>query len=255
MRTEKDQSRDPREPENGKGPDTTERVMTKDATATTWWLTGGSVLLVGAIAAVVIVVFSGGDDAVSPDPARVAELEASAAERHVDQVEELVHHTRAAHEGLLPVLESLDTVLPADGSAPSEDLPDTEEIDTWLGTTLEARDHLEHAESGETAFNVTHAGLRGSVDLLASSLNAYDSAVRADEDRRTDLLELAADLRDQAVRAWSVAATQLDMVSVEAGHGHIHLYLPAAPGSGALTPDEAEDGDGALEEAPGHDDH
>lgn len=237
------------------GPDTTERVVSRDSGRLTWWLTGGSVLLVGAVIAVVVTVVDGGDGTVTPDPARVAELEASAADRHVDQVAELIEHTRAAHEELGPVLESLGEALPEDGSEPAEDLPDAETIAGWSRTTDNARTHLDHAESGETDFNVTHAGLRGSVDVLGSTLDALDVAVAADDEQSAELLELTVDLRDQAVRAWSVAATQLDVISIDAGHGHIHLYLPAAPGSGALEPDEAEDGDEAVDGAPGHDDH
>ncbi|MBR8740969.1 hypothetical protein [Nocardiopsis sp. MG754419] len=255
MSTQKDQSDRPRAKQEQKGPDTTEKVVSQDSGRLTWWLTGGSVLLVGAVLAVVVLVVYGGDDTVTPDPARVAELEASAEDRHVDQVAELIEHTRATHEELVPVLNSLDEVLPADGGEPAEDLPDTETIDDWLKSTQNARAHLDHAESGETDFNVTHAGLRGSVDVLGSALNAYHAAAQADGDQRTELLELTADLRDQAVRGWSVAATQLDVVSIDSGHGHIHLYLPTAPGSGAMEPDEAEDGDGAAGGAPGHENH
>ncbi|MFE9246606.1 hypothetical protein [Nocardiopsis sp. NPDC006938] len=237
-------------------PEGTERVRTSNASPTTWWLTGGSVLLVGAVVASVVLFFGGGDDQVTPDPARVAELEASADARHVDQVASLVGHTRAAHEELVPALESLNGVLPADGSAPAEEFPSSEEIDGWLGTVRDAGAHFELSESGRTDFNVTVAGLDGSVDLLGSAVSAYHAASQADDDQRTDLLDLAADLRDQAVTAWSVAATQLDMVSVDAGHGHIHLYLPADPASGALQPDEAEEGEGATGDGPpAHDDH
>jgi len=214
------------------------------------------VLAVGAVVAAVVVLVPGRDDAVTPDPARVAELEASADDRHADQVEGLIDGTRAAHDALLPVLASLDEVLPADGSAPAETFPDEEEVDGWLNAAEEVAADFDHADSGRTDYNVTHAGLGGSADLLGSALSAYGSASRADGDQREELLALSADLRDQAVAAWSVAATQLDVLSIDAGHGHIHLYLPAGPDSGALQPDEAEDGEGADGGgAPEHDDH
>jgi hypothetical protein len=246
------------DPESGQtAPDRTAGVHSANSNPTTWWLTGGSVLLVGAVVAAVVLFFGGGDDQVSPDPARVAELEASADARHVDQVSSLIGHTRAAHEELVPALESLNGALPADGSAPSDDFPAGEEIDAWLGTIRDAGAHFDLGDSGQTDFNVTLAGLDGSVDLLGSAVSAYQAASQSDGDQQTELLELAADLRDQAVTAWSVAATQLDMVSIDAGHGHIHLYLPSEPGSGALQPDEAEDGDGATGDGPppAHDGH
>lgn len=255
LSTEQEQGEHPSEESGKLAPDTTDQVHSASSTHTTWWLTGGSVLLVGAVVASVVLLFGGGDDQVTPDPARVAELEASADVRHVDQVESLIGHTRAAHDELLPVLESLNEVLPADGSAPAEEFPDGEEIDEWLNTVRDASSHFSHAESGQTDFNVTHAGLSGSVDLLGSALSAYHAASQAEGDQQVELLDLSADLRDQAVKAWSVAATQLDVVSIDAGHGHIHLYLPSEPGSGALQPDEAEEGEGADGDPPGHNDH
>lgn len=255
LNTEQEQGKAPSVEAGESAPDTTDRVRSTNSNPTTWWLTGGSVLLVGAVVASVVLFFGGGEDQVTPDPARVAELEASADVRHVDQVESLIGHTRAAHGELVPVLDSLNGVLPADGSAPADDFPDGGEIDDWLSTVREAGGHFDHADSGQTDFNVTHAGLSGSVDLLGSALSAYHSASQAEGDQQVELLDLAADLRDQAVNAWSVAATQLDVVSIDAGHGHIHLYLPSEPGSGALQPDEAEEGEGADGDVPGHNDH
>jgi hypothetical protein len=254
LHTEKEKGKAPAADTGAPAPGTTEKVHSANSTHTTWWLTGGSVLLVGAVVASVVLFFGGGDGTVAPDPARVAELEASADARHVDQVENLIHHTRAAHEELVPVLLSLNEVLPADGSAP-EEFPDTEEIDGWLNAVRDARGHFSDSDTGNTDFNVTRAGLSVSVDLLGSAMTAYHSASQAEGDQQVELLDLASDLRDQAVKSWSVGATQLDVVSIDAGHGHIHLYLPAEPGSGALQPDEAEEGDGAVGDPPGHDDH
>lgn len=234
-------------------PGTTEKVSTTAATPTTWWLTAGALVLVGAVVAATVFFFTG-DDTVTPDAGRVAELEASAVERDVAQVEELVQNTRTAHEELLPVVESLDGAVSADGStSPADEEPGTGEVDDWLATTDGAAEHFEDVPSGETDYNIAHAGLANSVDLLGSAVVAYSGALEAeDEALRTEMTELAGDLRIQAVRSWSVSATQLDVLSLDAGHGHVHLYLPAAPGSGALEPDPAEDGDGAAEDG-GHD--
>ncbi|NKY99439.1 hypothetical protein [Nocardiopsis alborubida] len=221
---------------------TTSREATKaPPPRLTWWLTAGSVLVVAALVGVLVLTFTG-DDHTTPDPARVAELQASAQERDRAQVDQLVERTTAAHEQLVPVVESLDAAVPPDGSTPAGDAPDAGEIDSWLTTVHEAAVHFEDAPSGSSGHNVAHAGLSNAVDLLGSAVVAYSNAERAQDGQRTELLELAGDLRTQAVRGWSVAATQLDMVSVESGHGHVHLYLPAAPGSGALGPDGAEAG-------------
>lgn len=233
-------------------PDTTEEVSPRAASPTTWWLSAGALVLVGAIVAALVFFFTS-DDTVTPDAGRVAELEASAGERDVAQVEELVDRTRTAHEELLPVVEALDGAVPADGSSPAGEEPGAGEVDDWLATTDGAAEHFEDVPSGETGYNIAHAGLANSVDLLGSAAVAYSGALDAeDEGLRSEMTELAGDLRTQAVRSWSVAATQLDVLSVDAGHGHVHLYLPAAPGSGALEPDPAEEGDGAAEDG-GHD--
>jgi hypothetical protein len=58
------------------------------------------------------------------------------------------------------------------------------------------------------------------------------------------LREVAAGARDTAVTTWSVGATQLDQINVDAGHGHQHVFLPADPESGAFTPDDAPEGSG-----------
>lgn len=259
MSTHENQDDLPRPTKDEEGPDTTERVMTQGSTRATWWLTGGSVLLSGAFVATSVALFQERGEHLAPDSAPVAELEASAAEDHVDQVAELIEHARAAREGLVPVLEFLDEIPPTDGSSGMEDLPALADIDERLRAVGEALTHLDHADPGETEFEVTHAGLRVSVEVLGSALNAYHAAVQTDGDRSTELLELAIDLRDQAIRAWSVAATRLDVLSIEAGHGHVHLYLPAPADIGAMEPDGVEDGDEAIDEVVGgprgHHDH
>ncbi|WP_433701351.1 hypothetical protein [Nocardiopsis sp. CA-288880] len=224
-------------------PDTHREAAGSPSPKLTWGLTAGSVLVVAALVAVLVLSFTG-DDRTAPDPARVAELQASAQERDRAQVDLLVERAGAAHEALVPVVESLDAAVPPDGSTPAGDAPDDGEVDSWLTTVHDAAGHFEDAPSGNTGHNVAYAGLSNSVDLLGSAVVAYSSAERAQDAQRTELLELAGDLRTQAVRGWSVAATQLDTVSVESGHGHVHLYLPAAPGSGALGPDGAQPGEG-----------
>lgn len=42
---------------------------------------------------------------------------------------------------------------------------------------------------------------------------------------------------------WSVGALQLDVITVEAGNGHVQVYLPSAQDSGALAPDAVPEGE------------
>lgn len=185
-----------------------------------------------------------------PDPDRVAELEASESARHVEQVGALIDTTRDAHDELLPVVEGLDTALPADGSEPGE-APGGDEVDGWADTVDGVAERLGASPSGGTGYNVARGGVRSAVDVLGSSVEVYAAALDAEGGERERLEGVAADLRTQAVRAWSVAATQLDAVAIEAGHGHVHIYLPAAPDSGALQPDSAPEGAGAHGEPGG----
>ncbi|NYE48210.1 hypothetical protein HDA32_003330 [Spinactinospora alkalitolerans] len=205
-----------------------------------------ALVVVAGIAAIVVL----REPPPGPDPQRVAELEASEDARHVEQVGELVDQTRAAREALLPVLEGLDAALPADGSAPAGE-PGDDEVAGWRSTADDVAADFQTAPSGDTGHNVARGGLRSAVELLASSVSVYESAREAEGDRRERLEETAGELRTQSVRAWSVAATQLDVVSIDAGHGHVHIFLPASPGSEALIPDSAPEGSGARGEADG----
>ncbi|WP_238433598.1 hypothetical protein [Micromonospora tarensis] len=58
------------------------------------------------------------------------------------------------------------------------------------------------------------------------------------------MLDLTARQAAEAATIWSVAATQLDQVSVDSGHGHQHVFLDTDPHEGALTPDGAAEGTG-----------
>lgn len=211
------------------------------ASPLTWWLTVSSVVVVGAAVAAVLFYYAGSGSP-GPGSSPVTEQQASDEDGNAEQVEELVHHTRAAHEELVPVVEELDEVLPPDGSAPDTDAPATGDTDSWLETVREAAHHVDEVPSGQADFDITRTGLITAVDTLESAVVAYTSAQEAEDEQRPELLELAGNLRTQAVRGWSAAATQLDVVSTGADQGTVHLYLPAAPDSGALEPGGTEEG-------------
>jgi hypothetical protein len=172
--------------------------------------------------------------------ARVAELQAAEAERDARISGELVATTRQAHELVLPVVESLDEALPADGSAGSPAAP--EETSRWAAAVADAAELYADPESAGTSVNVARAGLQQAVTQLGRAVEAYQQALTLPEQQRTPWLELAGSLRTDAVVVWSIAATQLDDLSVGANQGHVHLYLPAAPGSGAMTAEGHSEG-------------
>lgn len=186
------------------------------------------------------------DSGVGPDPQRVAELEEAENERHVEQVGELIDLTQQIHDELLPVLAGLDEALPEDEDTTGEPA-DPDDVEEWAEIVADLATEFETAPSGATDHNIARNGLRTSVDLFDSAVGVYAIALDTDDDPRPELEEHAASLRTQAVRAWSVSATQLDALAIDAGYGHVHIYLPADPASGALQADGHPEGAEAAE--------
>ncbi|MFD3684376.1 hypothetical protein ACFWTE_06110 [Nocardiopsis sp. NPDC058631] len=214
------------------------------ATATTWWLTACSLLLVGALVAAAVLLLGRG-----------AAPSSGAAGGEADLVGDLVGHTRMAHEGLSPIVEDMEEFLPTDGSHPPLDTTDAATVDGWRTGVRDASAHFGDPPSGGPSHSVAHTGLTSSVHLLSMAVETYAKAAQIeDEELRMDVLHIAMDLRTEAVVSWSAAATQLDLLSLGAGGEHVHLYLPAAPDSGALRPDGSGEGGGAPAPGEGHDD-
>src|SRR5690606_28418178 len=95
--------------------------------------------------------------------------------------------------------------------------------------------------SGETATNVARSSLASAVRQLAVTVDTYAAARERTGSAREALIDLAVRQRANAIFAWSVGATALDAVNVDAGHGHQHVFLPTSEG-GALTPDPEPEG-------------
>ncbi|MBB5791905.1 hypothetical protein [Jiangella mangrovi] len=186
-----------------------------------------AVILAAVNIVLATLILSGGDDG-DPVAGRVADLEAQEEARQVELVAELTQQTTAAHSGLLPVIEGLHTVVPSGGQAVVSPAATPA---SWHSAVGAAIGTFGDPPSGSTEFNTARNGLLLAIDLLGSATTAYESAVAAPAGPQQDeLLELAGRLRDQAVAAWSVAATQLDVLNIDAGYGHAHITLPARPG-------------------------
>lgn len=101
------------------------------------------------------------------------------------------------------------------------------------------------ATAGDPAIGAAWLALRQITDQEEAARlhrRAYLLAVTGPATQRAALTELAKRQAVQAAAAWSVAATQLDQVNIDAGQGHQHVYLDTGPGGGALTPDGAAEG-------------
>jgi hypothetical protein len=61
-------------------------------------------------------------------------------------------------------------------------------------------------------------------------------------EHRAPLLTVASRQRLLAVTAWSVAATQLDQLNIDAGNGHRHACLTDSPEGGTTVADGSPEG-------------
>ncbi|MFD0205608.1 MULTISPECIES: hypothetical protein [Saccharothrix] len=193
--------------------------------------------VLGFAVAFVSVSWASGPDATQR---RIAELQEEEARRDVEQVGALIELARGGRERLVPVLEAMARAVPLDGSVPPT-APTVEEVRGWREVVGREVERYAETPSAGNGVNVARTGLRTAVQQLAAAVDGFAVAVSAPV-VGADLLVLAGVQRTLAVRAWSVAALQLDVISVEAGKGHVHVQLPAGPGSGAIPADTAPEG-------------
>ncbi|WP_203862939.1 hypothetical protein [Plantactinospora mayteni] len=192
-------------------------------------------LLAGPIGAVT----AGGDGAPVGD--QVAQLRAEEARRDNAQIVDLTAQARKVQQSLVPVLDGLAASVPTAGASPGPPATRTA-VTGWQTATSAAVEGFADPPSAGTGVNIARSGLAAAVRALDLAVDTYAAALAAPDVSRSSLLELAGRQRDVAVATWSTAATQLDVLNIDAGHGHAHVFLPAVPGQGALTADGAPEG-------------
>lgn len=191
-------------------------------------------LLAGPIGAVTA-------DSGPPTDDPVAVLQAQEAERNAAQIVELTSLARQIQGSLVPVLDGLAEAVPP-GAPPGPPAAQSD-VDSWQVVTGDTVAVFANPPSGGTGVNIARSGLAASVRALHAAVDTYAAALAQPSDARGTLLELAGRQRDIAVATWSSAATQLDVLNVDAGNGHVHVFLPSTPGQGALTADGAPEGE------------
>ncbi|MFC0528800.1 hypothetical protein [Phytohabitans kaempferiae] len=194
-------------------------------------------LLAGPIGA--LAADSGGSSSSSSDD-RVAALQAEEAKRDAAQIVELTGKARQIQGSLVPVLDALATAVPV--GKPPGPAASPSDVAGWQSVTGKAVADFADPPSGGTGTNIARSGLAAAVRTLDAAVDTYAAALAQPEASRAALLELAGRQRDIAVATWSTAATQLDVLNVDSGNGHAHVFLPAAPGQGALTADGVPEG-------------
>jgi hypothetical protein len=170
--------------------------------------------------------------------AAIASIKQAEAKRDAQQIVELTETARRVRDQVAPVLAAIEAEKTA-GRA-----PDAGQARRWQEVMRQAAAPFAEPPSGTTATNVARGGLRAAIQQASLAVDAYALAAGAPAAQRAALLDLTTRQATQAAANWSVAATQLDQISVDAGHGHQHVFLDTDPHEGALTPDGAAEGTG-----------
>ncbi|GIF97647.1 hypothetical protein Cci01nite_27410 [Catellatospora citrea] len=165
----------------------------------------------------------------------VASLREQEAQRDVAQVAELTARARQTVAVLNPIVDGLADL----GTAA---VPTAEQVQGWQKSLAEEVRWYSVTVSGMTATNVARATLRSAVEQLSVAVDTVALARASATGQRDELLALAGRQRGLAVAAWSVAATHLDQINVDAGNGHQHVYLQAGHEDGAMTGDGLPEG-------------
>jgi hypothetical protein len=174
---------------------------------------------------------------------RIAELKQEEVDRDIAQLGPLTDLAKDTRDRLTPVLEAMALVAPADGSAPRSPLT-SDTVNGWRDVVTAVAGPYEQAPSAGNGINVARTGMRTAVQQLAAAVKGFDTALTLAEPGRGTLVALAGEQRTLALRTWSVAAIQLDVINIEAGKGHVHVQLSSGAGSGAVAPDGEPEGSG-----------
>lgn len=184
-----------------------------------WLYPVAAVAAIAVLVAGVAVVVIQWDTPVAPDPERVAELEDEEVERDTTQVAELASLTEETRDTLTPVAAELQS------SQSSEETPS--DLDSLLTTVEEAEASFTDVPSGTTEHNLAWGGVESSVQLFDSALRAHAAASDAEGDLAADLHDHAHALTGQALASWEVASGQVEVLAAAADH-EVQLSLSAA---------------------------
>jgi hypothetical protein len=199
--------------------------------------------ILGAVTAVLVVALVGGlvgftlgrpDDTES----QIADMRAAEVERDARQIVELTDLARRTGQQMAPILVAVRE------HGESGQAPEPTQLDQWRQTMGQLTEAYADPPSGSTATNVARGGLRSAVAQATVAVDSVALAASTPDALRRDHLTLAARQATLAATTWSVAATQLDQINIDAGNGHQHVHLDTGEADGALTPDGAAEGTG-----------
>lgn len=162
---------------------------------------------------------------------RIAELEQQEARRDVEQIRILNDLARGSRERLTPVVTAM-----AENQYTADDVRAWREV-----VAAEVRRYAESPSAGN-GVNVARTGIRTAVEQLATAVDGFEAAVSAPGPLGARLAAIAGEQRALAVRTWSVAALQLDVINVNAGNGHVHVQLRSGADDGVTRLDGEPEG-------------
>lgn len=162
----------------------------------------------------------------------VAERRAQSAANDIDVGGEVVAAAAAAAPAIQDVLDDTHDVLPADAGSrqPVQARATRAQVQQWQERVAEASTQLEVAGSAGTSVNVARNALAAATDQLGVVVDLYDVALDLPPEQAASLLPIIGAARVAAVDAWNTAAIQVDVVSIDSGLGHSHVYLSGTPG-------------------------
>ncbi|WP_127500379.1 hypothetical protein [Actinoplanes solisilvae] len=168
----------------------------------------------------------------------VAELERAEVARDVQQVADLTTMAREIRDQITPMVAAMTP------EAAAGQKPDAAQVGRWQQDMGRIEAKFDDPPSGTTATNVARGGLRNAVQLVRLSVDAYAAGLGAPAGQQHQWLAMAERQGVLAVTAWSVAATQLDQINIDAGHGHQHVHLELGQHEGGFTADHESEGPG-----------
>jgi hypothetical protein len=193
------------------------------------------VLLVTAVTGALIGYAAGRPSATD---STITELKNAEAARDVQQIADLTTMAREIRDQVTPMLAAMTP------DTPAAQKPNAAQIRQWQQTMGQVEAKFENPPSGTTATNVARGGLRNAVQQARLAVDGYAAALSAPAGQRQQWLDVAKRQGALAVTAWSVAATQLDQINIDAGHGHQHVHLDLGQHEGAFTADGTPEGPG-----------
>ncbi|MFE7710196.1 hypothetical protein ACFU6I_31415 [Streptomyces sp. NPDC057486] len=167
-------------------------------------------------------------------------LRAESAQRDREQIRDLTELARTTRDRLAPVLDGLDRAMPMPADGGTAGTPAN--VAKWRQAAAAAVKDFADPPSGETATNVARSSLASAIRQIATAVDTYATSQALAGRSRETVMALAVRQRADAVFTWSVGAIALDAVNGDVGYGHQPVFLPASPGSRALTADPEHEG-------------